>query len=116
MAMTWAEASKQDALKAQAALLTADCTAKQKVAKETNDFYQKTIGVVNARLKRSSMLSSKCVAISSDPTQLSAGGYEHAGQNGLSTQWLHEYAAEAEEYRTQRIACDMHFKATNPDD
>lgn len=96
--------SQESALAAQAAELAKRCEIKMKSTKEANDELQKNIGTISAKLDTAKrMHPSVCVPVVSKLAQPSTGGAEHAGQNGIETDWLRDFAAECETYRSEVV-------------
>ncbi len=59
------------------------------------------------------MQPSRCVVPTITGTaHAPAVGPEHAGQNGISSDWLRDYAAECESYRSDRIALEKFIDDT----
>jgi len=85
---------------------TAKCADKQKKLEDANDDLQSKLSVIGKRLASSKLQPAMCAIIKSGVAVNPAGGGEHAGQNGLSTGWLNEYAAECETYRIEVILLD----------
>lgn len=95
----WREKANQlDKVKAE----LSSCELGKKTTKEANDALQKDRDVIAARLANSKRMYSSCVSVSSTANS-APGGKQYARQDGLSTDWLLEYAAECETYRSQRI-------------
>lgn len=103
------EAKQRAALVAQETRLQAECAADKAITEEANEYYQQQVGDITIKLDKYRMYASKCVAISADATKLSASRREHAGQNGLTVDWLRSYAAECRTYQAQRMTCDKYF-------
>ena len=76
-------------------------------AEKVNNEYQADINKLNADIKRLRNIPSKCVFVAPTPSvhpkRGQRGGY--VGQNGISSQWLYEYAEDAERIRIERNAC-----------
>jgi len=83
-----------------------NCRESATKLKEINDELQESRDTIAARLASAKRVRPACVPII-QPNTLQAGA-EHAGENGtgISSEWLLEYAAEAETYRTERIALE----------
>lgn len=77
------------------------------ITEQANEKYQSNINKLNSDLKRLRSRPAKCIPITSPSAvhngQDNGGGY--AGVNGISDQWLYEYAGTAETYRIERNAC-----------
>lgn len=100
------EVSTTAQLAAQAKEITAQCKAAQKITKEANDDLQneKTrIADELANLKR--VRPATCVPIAR-PSDHCSSGTGRAGGNGLSSEWLLDYAARCETYRSEVIILD----------
>lgn len=107
LSMAAAEAEKRKALSEQAALYTSQCDADKAKTKEANDALQKSADDIAARLARYKRLHpNTCVMPQADGTLPAGGGAGHAGGDGVSTDWLREYAAQCEAYRRQRIVLE----------
>ena len=87
------------------------CDMDKNLTKEANDALQKDRDTIAARLNSLLMQHpAGCVMPVPHSSQLpSSGKGKHAGQNGgragVSTDWLREFAAECEGYRTEVEAC-----------
>lgn len=106
----WDESRLESKLKAQEAALHEQCDKDKKITEESNAFYQKQVDDITLKLNKYSMLASKCVAISSDATNLPASRGEPARPNGLSVGFIRHIAAQGDEYRAQRMTCDKYFE------
>lgn len=83
------------------------CATAQQLTKDTNDDIQKTDAYIAGRADALRLQHpTSCVHVSSRP-KLPGSGAEHAGHdgNGLNTDWLRSYAATAETYRSELLAC-----------
>ncbi len=80
--------------------LIAQCAEEKQATKEANDELQKNLATVRDKLAANKLRSSLCIK----PTEHTASRGEYAGQNGISSDWLREYAAECEIYRQEVIA------------
>jgi len=95
----------ESALNEQKAALTSECQELQTVTKEANDALQKSRDAISSKLAALKLQHpASCVPIASE-TKLPTGGAEHAGRNGVNSDWLRHYAASCEEYRSEVIAC-----------
>lgn len=77
------------------------------ITERANNEYQTDIDRLNADIKRLRKRPAKCVTIA-EPSGVRSGsgsGREHGRENGISSEWLYEYAVEAEGYRLQRNHC-----------
>lgn len=107
LSMAAAEAEKTKALSEQAAAYTSQCDADKAKTKEANDALQKSNNDIAARLARYKRLHpNACVVPQPGGTVAPGGGAGHAGGNGISTDWLRDYAARCETYRQQRIVLE----------
>lgn len=72
-----------------------------------NNEYQNSLNQLNNDVKRLRQRPAKCVTVSpaSGVHSGSGSGREYDSENGISTQWLGEYAIKAETYRIERNAC-----------
>ncbi len=103
------EANWQAKLDQQKIELENQCKADQTITKEANDDLQKKYDSIAGKLAASKrMHPARCIIPAPSKTIASSGGNGHAGQNGtgLSTDWLRDYAAECETYRSQRISLE----------
>lgn len=83
----------------------AQCNNDKQITKEANDALQKDRDTIARRLAALKLQApAACVPVTGT-ANLYGGGPEHAGQNGISSDWLREYAAEAETYRSEVITC-----------
>lgn len=90
---------------AQIAADKAACASAQAITKEANDELQKNHNAIASKLDALKLQHpSACVSVGSGP-KLSSGRTKHAGQNGISTDWLRDYAAECEVYRSEVTTC-----------
>lgn len=87
--------------KSQEASLRAECEQAKAKNKEANDELQKNLSTVRSNLASFKRLHPG-VCIRTD--QRAAGRGEYAGKNGISTDWLRDYAAECEIYRQEVIS------------
>jgi hypothetical protein len=93
-------------LESQKNSLIKECNQSKHTLMEANDALQSKVSIVSKRLADSKRLPAVCVRVNSGMANNSADRGEHAGQNGLSTGWLREYAAECETYRIELIELD----------
>lgn len=94
-------------LDAQQSADAAVCQKSQQLTKDTNDALHKSRDDIASKLAALKLQhTSACVRPSSSP-RLPNGGEQHAGQNGagVNTDWLRDYAAEAELYRQSLSDC-----------
>ena len=85
------------------------CQALQNITTGIDNGLQKNLDDINGRLISGVMRDNACIMpLAVNPASASpAGGPKHAGQNGIQTQWLRQYAAEAEIYRVKLAACQQ---------
>ena len=104
ISMSFAEHGKASALAEQHDLLTKSCNDQQTRTKEANDALQQTAADISSKLASYKRLHpSACVMPGKGKAQPSAGGSGHADGDGISSDWLREYAAQCEAYRQERI-------------
>ena len=100
------------ALTEQRATLEAQCTADKAVTERANNDLQADYAAIARKLAHAQRLRpSRCVVPTADATVPPSGGGEHAGQNGISTGWLREFAAECEAYRAERMTLESFLDA-----
>lgn len=81
------------------------CDTDKSITKEANDALQKDHDNIAARYAQLMQQPQTCVPIS-NPSQLSRSGKSgHAGQNGVPSGALRQYAAECEQYRRTLKIC-----------
>lgn len=90
---------------AQAVILAHESNVKK--AEKVNHDYQNDINKLNANIRRLRALPDKCITITppSDIHPQPGQGRGYAGENGISSRWLYEYAADAELLRIERNSC-----------
>lgn len=85
------------------------CAKSQQLTKDANDVLQKDRDTIAARLNALRLQHPPACVRVAKPAVIPASGAEHAGQDGagtgISSDWLREYAAEAEGYRSQVSVC-----------
>lgn len=107
------EASWQDKLDQQKVDLEKKCKADQAITKGANDDLQKKYDSIAGKLAVAKRLQpARCIVPASSKTIAPGGGNGHAGQNGISSDWLRDYAAECETYRTQRVTLEKFIDDT----
>ena len=90
----------------QASAMTLQCDNATKRTKDANDELQKNYARIRNRLAADRLRGSKCtIPLGSEALAILArAGY--AGHDGISTDWLREYAAQCEIYRSERIVLE----------
>ncbi len=84
--------------------MVAACESQKKLTQEANDALQTTNEAIAAKLAAAKRLHpAHCVAIAGNLAIDSGGGPEHAGLHGISSDWLRDYAARCELYRSEVI-------------
>lgn len=87
--------------------LQAECDADKKITQEANYALHKQMDDVARKLAAAKrMRPSRCIVPSSNPAGVIGSGGQHAGQDGISSDWLRDYAAECEIYRQERVTLD----------
>lgn len=84
-----------------------ECQQVQQLTKGANDALQKDRDAIAAQLTSYKLRQpATCVRPTGTSDPINSGA-EHAGNNGagIATDWLLDYAAKAEEYRSQLIVC-----------
>lgn len=85
------------------------CTTDKALTHEVSNDYQTRIRSLNRQLVELKRLRDKpdCVPVSTPPGGRDAGSGtgKPSGQDGVRSEWLLDYAAEAEQYRLQLISC-----------
>ncbi|NQZ14308.1 MAG: hypothetical protein HRT94_05745 [Alphaproteobacteria bacterium] len=100
-------------------LETATETIKQheeniKLTEEVSNEYQDSIASLNRELRRLHRIEARCVPIA-DKTGSNNGSTAEAefrGGNGLSSEWLYDYAGRAEKTRLKLIGCQRFVNRT----
>lgn len=83
------------------------CKNDKQITEDANHALQKNIDNIQRKLAAYRLQPTpKCIMPTAESHQPAASGGEHAGQNGVSTDWLRSYAAECEQYRQERIALE----------
>jgi len=102
--MGWHEKSKRvDIAESALSNAIAKCEADKKLTLEANDALQRDKDAIARKLANSKwMLKAQCVPIARTPVT-SDSRPEYAGSDGLSTEWLLDYAAQCELYRSSVI-------------
>ncbi|MBX0289733.1 hypothetical protein K3G63_04750 [Hymenobacter sp. HSC-4F20] len=100
------ESRGEKALREQKASLESQCVTLQQKTTEIDRGLQNDLTAIADRLAASRLLTPACIVPTGRNTgnAHAAGRTRHAGQNGISTQWLRAYAAEANTYRAKVIA------------
>lgn len=99
------DASKlQSALAAQESVLHKQCDDEKQVTKGANDALQKNLATISAKLAAAKrMHPSLCIRPVTGVAKPAASGGELTRQNGISSDWLRDFAAECETYRSEVI-------------
>lgn len=87
--------------------LHAQCDKEKAVTKEANDALQKNMDTITAerdKLKR--VHPATCILSVTRQAKLPAVHGKHAGQDGISSDWLRDYAATCEEIRQTAVTCE----------
>lgn len=105
--MDWViEPGQRHALETQSKQLTEQCAADKKITEESSAKYQTDLVALNDRLNALRMRKpAACVPIASIATRpdATAKPLKLVGPYGLSTDFLYDFAGEAERYRLQVI-------------
>lgn len=108
------QASHKRALEKQVTELTNQCEDQKKITEEVSHEYQKKLNALNVQLARLKRVQPRCIIPNrTNPTpghDGSAQPRELAGSHGISTEWLIDYAGEAERYRLQLISCQDYVR------
>lgn len=108
------EAKQNKALAAQEKQLNEACDKAQQITKEVSHDYQEQLSTLGRQLDTLKRVraQSKCVPVSNSPARRDEP--THAGEffrhHGLRTDWLYDFAGDAEKYRLQLIACQNFIK------
>lgn len=98
----------QHELASQATALNTRCETEKETTREVSHEYQTKLSSLNAQLARLKRVQSRCILPESD-APAGRDGATPAGQlprsNGISTDWLIEYAGNAEETRLKLLSC-----------
>lgn len=93
--------------------LEKQCKADQAITKGINDDLQKNYDSIARKLATVKRVQpARCIIPTTSEAFVAPGGSGHAGQNGISTDWLRDYAAECETYRSQRIGLEKFIDDT----
>ena len=89
------------------------CEASKIVTKEANDALQRDRDIIAAKLASARRVQPRCVPVASGQPNALKAGAEHARPyaRGIRTEWLLDYAAQCETYRSERIVLE---KFINP--
>lgn len=101
-----AERRLKSALASQQEALVKQCNENQRITEEANANLQTKLSAIGKRLAASKRLPATCVTVNPVMAEHPTSGGKYAGQNGLRSDWLREYAAECETYRTEVILLD----------
>lgn len=102
-----AESTLKSALASQQEALVKQCEDSKKITEEVSREYQNKIAALNSRVADLRMRPAKCLPVTK-PTAGHDGktnGAESIRPHGVDAGFLIDYAAEAEKYRLQLIAC-----------
>jgi hypothetical protein len=101
------------ALATQKTAMEKSCAEDKAITQGANDALQKNINIISSKLAASKRVHpANCLLAAPIKTDTSSGGGQHAGQNGISSDWLRDYAAECETYRQQRIVLEKFIDNT----
>ncbi len=104
--VAWIEARHRTELVNLETSLKEKCESDKQITKDANDGLQKQIGIIAGKLAASKRLRATCIVPVTGKDNPAAAGGKHAGQNGISSDWLRDYAADCETYRQQRITLE----------
>lgn len=78
-----------------------------KISEKVSHDYQDNIDRLNADIKRLRNRPAKCVTIAPSSIVHSEAGQrpKHGSENGIRSDWLYDFAIEAEEIRIERNSC-----------
>ncbi len=101
------------ALAAQEEKLTKVCESDKQTTKEAQDALQKQYTIIADKLAATKRMRPAACIIPQHPdsSNVASIGGKYAGQNGISSDWLRDYAAECETYRQQRISLEAFIDA-----
>ncbi len=85
--------------------LKIECMAQQNALKEKNDDLQKNLAINAANAVKYKRMSSRCILPATGSSQPATGGAGHAEANGISSDWLRDFALQCNNYRSEVIAC-----------
>lgn len=103
--ISFLEANYKHQLEDQRFSLISECEKNKKTTEEANEYLTKQNTSIAARLTTLRLHKpSTCVPVTNS-TNTADSGNRHATTN-ISSDWLLEYGAECETYRTQRIALE----------
>lgn len=107
----WAERKLTRELAAQAEKINQECEKAKQLTERANNEWQKQAHSNARRLAEYKRLHpNKCVMPLTNMAVAPASGRGYAGQNGISTDWLRDFAKECNDYRAQRITIDNFIK------
>jgi hypothetical protein len=89
------------------------CEKDKTTTKEAQDELQANYDSIARRLAAAKRVQQSCIPITPSVANALGGGAEHARGNGkgLTSDWLLEYAAKCEQYRSERIALEKFLAA-----
>ena len=118
ISLEWTKASYERKIEAAKQEQIAACERDKNLTKEVSDGYQKQVASLTARiadLKR--VRPSSCIPVANPAARCdgsaSSGGHAGAnGQSGVTSDFLYDFAGEAETYRLRLIACQSFISKT----
>lgn len=118
VSLEWTKASYERKIEAVKQEQIAACERDKNLTKEVSDGYQKQVASLTARiadLKR--VRPSACIPVANpaarcDGTAVIGGHAGANGQGGVTSDFLYDFAGEAETYRLRLIACQSFISKT----
>lgn len=118
VSLAWTKASYERKIENARAEEVAACERDKNLTKEVSSDYQKQISALNSRiadLKR--VRPSVCIPVANpaarcDGTAVIGGHAGANGQGGVTSDFLYDFAGEAETYRLRLIACQSFISKT----
>lgn len=93
------------AIEAQKTADLKQCNIDKQITREANDAIQKDRDAIARRLASAKLrLPAACTPVAR-AAELPDSGQQYAGAHGIRAEWLLDFAAECEEYRTQITVC-----------
>jgi hypothetical protein len=109
----WADVKLKHALEQQAKTINEQCEKAKQITEDLNNEWQKKASNNARRLAEYKRVQqSKCIVPLTNVAVAPASGGGYAGQNGISTDWLRDFAKECNDYREQRIILDKYNEST----